>query len=46
MLHLLQTAVSPTLRLEQCVKNWHRISCSLREPPRRRGLKIEEIEPK
>jgi hypothetical protein len=44
MLHLLQTTVSPHLGLRQCVETWFRISCLLREPPRRRALQIEEIE--
>lgn len=44
MLHLLQMAVSPSLGLEKCLLSWYSISCKLREPPRKRALKIEEME--
>lgn len=44
MLHLLQMAVNPALNLEKCLLDWYSISCRLREAPRKRGLKIEEME--
>ena len=44
MLHLLQGAVNPDQNLERCVESWYSISCKLRESPRKRGLRMEEIE--
>lgn len=44
MLHLLQRAVSPWLNLQESLKAWHAISDMLREAPRKRVLKIAEIE--
>jgi len=44
MLHLLQRTVSPKLSLKECVEDWHRISCLMREPSRLRTPRIEEIE--
>jgi hypothetical protein len=46
MLHLLQGAVSPIVDLEKSIRSWYSISCRLREPPRRRDLKMEEMEAK
>jgi len=43
MLHLLRQALNPALRLKECVEEWPTISRMLREPPRKRGLKIEGI---
>lgn len=44
MLHLLQGAINPIVNLEKYVKSWHSISCRLREPSRKRAMKMEEIE--
>ena len=44
MLHLLKSAVNPVLTLEQCLKDWFTISCSLRESPRERCLQVEKFE--
>ena len=44
MLHLLQRAVSPAISLKESVQDWFAISRLLREPPRKRGIKIEEME--
>jgi len=44
MLHLFQRTVSPMLSLGQSVENWLSISCALREAPRERAMKMEEIE--
>ena len=46
MLHLLQRGVNPKLSLEKSIEEWYSISCALREPPRERVSKIEEIESK
>jgi hypothetical protein len=43
MLHLLQRAVSPNLPLEQMLQDWFRISCALRESPRRRLMQVETL---
>ncbi len=43
MLHLLQRAVSPLLRLKPCVQRWDDLSRFLREAPRRRALQIEDF---
>lgn len=45
MLHLLQEAVNPVLRLRTCVEEWPSISLALREAPRRRTLQIEKLVP-
>lgn len=44
MLHLLKNAVDPGLTLKQCVANWYEISCSLREPTRKRALQVEKFD--
>ena len=44
MLHLFQRVVGPTLSLRHSVDNWLSISCALREAPRERTMKMEEIE--
>ena len=44
MLHLLQRTVSPALCLRKSVENWLEISCALRESPRKRDMKMEDIE--
>ena len=44
MLHLLQRTVSPRFRLQKCVEDWYDMSRLLREPPRKRSLKIAEIQ--
>lgn len=44
MLHLLQRTIGPALCLRQSVENWFRISCALRESPRKRAMKMEKIE--
>lgn len=44
MLHLLQQTLGPALSLKQSVNNWFDISCALRESPRERAMKMEEIE--
>ena len=41
---MLQQTVSPTLCLRKSVDNWFEISCALRESPRKRTAKMEEIE--
>jgi hypothetical protein len=42
MLHLLQHAISPVIHLEQTLKDWFQISCSLRESPRSRVMQTEK----
>jgi hypothetical protein len=44
MLHLLQRTVSPALSLKESVEDWYQVSCGLREAPRRRDLKLENLE--
>ena len=44
MLHLLQRTVSPALSLRQSVRQWWEICNALREPPRKRILKIGGLE--
>lgn len=44
LLYLLRTSVNAALGLRTCLEDWDRISLELREPPRRRGLRIENIE--
>jgi len=44
MLHLLRSAVNPKLGLQESLQNWPSISMQLREPPRRRTLRFEELE--
>jgi len=44
MLHLVQTAINPSLSLRDCLANWDAISCDLREGPRRRQLQAEQLE--
>jgi len=46
LLHLLQTAVNPHLRLGKCLRNWYEISLALREAPRKRELQMERLERK
>lgn len=43
MLHLMRSAVTPWLRLRECVENWSEISHDLREPPRKRELHIARL---
>ncbi len=43
ILHLLQTAISPRLSLEECLHNWAQISLALREPPRARALQAAQL---
>jgi hypothetical protein len=42
-LHLLMRAVIPQLGLKECLHNWHAISQTLAEAPRRRKLQIEAL---
>ncbi len=44
MLHILKRAVTPPLSLRGCLNDWADISYRLREPPRRRTPRIEQIE--
>lgn len=44
MLHLLQRTVSPAFRLQKSVEDWYDTSRLLREAPRKRRLKIAEIQ--
>jgi hypothetical protein len=44
LMHLLKTAVNAALGLRNSIEHWDRISTELREPPRERGLQIENLE--
>ena len=44
LLHLLQRSVGPALSLKHSVAHWYGISCDLREAPRRRPTKLEQLE--
>lgn len=44
MLHLLRSAIDPSLSLQTCLANWAEISLKLREPPRKRGLQLEKFD--
>ena len=44
LLHLMRRSVNPALDLRACLENWNRISLELREPPRQRGLQVENLE--
>jgi hypothetical protein len=44
MLHLLQQTVNPPLGLRDCLDNWDTLSLDLREPPRKRGLQVNQFE--
>lgn len=44
MLHLLRTAIGPSLGLRQCLTRWSEISLGLREAKRRRTLQVDKLE--
>jgi len=44
MLHLMQTAIAPALRLVDCLPDWPAISFELREAPRKRQLQAAKLE--
>lgn len=43
MLHLLSTAINPTIPLAQALRHWPRIARRLAEPPRRRSKQMETL---
>ena len=43
MLHYVQRAIDPHVRLKKVVEDWFAISCMLREGPRKRALKTEAL---
>jgi len=45
MLHVLSTAINPTIRLDHVLRNWRRIHRGLAERPRKRTKQLDIICP-
>ena len=41
--HLIKQAISPILYLQECIKNWRKISSKLAESPRKRLRQMQSV---